>query len=277
MQRSSFVHDGLHLSYLDSAPGERTRPVVLLMHGFPDCALMWRAQIAFLHEQGFRVLAPDMRGYGESAMAARVRDYRAASIIADAAALLDHLQIDTADVVGHDWGAVLAWMFAGYYPQRVRRLVVISVGHPTAYGRAGLDQKLAGWYTLFFQLRGICEWLLLGGGPVGTHSLLSTHPEVAEVQARMRQPGRLSAALAIYRANLWTVLFRRQPDVRADTLAIWSRGDRFLVESQMRDSERYVQGRWRFVPLDGGHWIPLEQPDRLNALLREHLLDGPAQ
>lgn len=272
MLRARYRHDGLSLSYLDSAPGDRARPAVLLMHGFPDSAAMWHAQIEALHGAGFRAIAADMRGYGESDIAARTADYHAQRILADSAALLDHLQIDKAHVVGHDWGSVLAWMFAGYYPQRVGRLVTISVGHPTAYGRAGLDQKLAGWYTLYFQLRGLSERLLLGRGPLSVERWLSTHPACVEVLQRLRQPGRLRAALSLYRANLATVLFRRQPDVLAPTLGIWSRSDRYLVESQMRDSARHARGSWRLEVLDGGHWIPLEQPERLNALLREHLL-----
>lgn len=271
MPRACFTRDGLSLSYLDSAPGDLARPVVLLLHGFPDHAAMWTAQIDALHAQGYRAIAPDLRGYGESAIPPRIADMQMRRLIEDAAALLDTLGIAKAHVVGHDWGAVLAWMFAAHYADRTQTLTAISVGHPTAYARAGLDQKLAGWYTLFFQLRGICERILLGNGRISAGSLLRTHPQVDEVMRRMREPGRLSAALAIYRANLASVLFTRQPDVQAPTLGIWSRGDKYLVESQMRDSARYVRGSWRCEILDGGHWIPLEQPQRLTALLLDHL------
>lgn len=271
MQRARFQHQSIGISYLDSSPTDRQRPAVLLMHGFPDSAEMWAAQSAFLHEQGLRVIAPDMRGYGESDMAATTADYSVDCILADTLALLDHLGIAKTHVVGHDWGAVLAWMLAGRHPERVERLVAVSVGHPTAYARAGLDQKLAGWYTLYFLLRGLSERLLMGNSVLGMRQLLSTHPDIEEVLRRMKQPGRLTAALSIYRANLATVLFKRQPDVAAPTLGIWSRGDRYLVESQMKHSDRYMRGPWRCETIDGGHWIPLEHPDQLNALLLQHL------
>lgn len=271
MQRAQFDRSGLRLSYLDSAPNDRARPAVLLLHGFPDSAEMWCAQIEALHAAGFRAIAPDMRGYGESDMAAQTADYRMEQVLADHVALLDHLGLERADVVGHDWGAVFAWMLAGYYPQRVRRLVAVSVGHPTAYARAGIDQKLAGWYTLYFLMRGLSEYMLSGDGPLSLRRLLRSHPAFDEVRGRMRQPGRLTAALRVYRANLVAVLFRRHPPVEAPTLGIWSSGDAYLVESQMQRSVRYARSAWRYEKLDGGHWIPLEQPGRLNELLLSFL------
>ncbi|MDD3763140.1 MAG: alpha/beta fold hydrolase [Nevskiales bacterium] len=271
MHRARYDHDGLSLSYLDSAPDDPARPAVLLLHGFPDSAQMWHEQIEALHAAGLRAIAPDMRGYGDSSMAASTGDYAAARILGDFAALLDHLDIQRAHVVGHDWGAVLAWMFAGRFPQRVDRLAVISVGHPTAYARAGVDQKIAGWYTLFFLLRGISERLLLSSGPTGLRTLMRSHPDVEEVLQRMRQPGRMTAALGIYRANLSQVLFGKHPSVEAPTLGIWSEGDAYLVESQMKNSDRYVGAPWRYERVPGGHWVPLEQPERLNALLLDHL------
>ncbi|MFA5938933.1 MAG: alpha/beta hydrolase [Sinimarinibacterium sp.] len=273
MQRARFSHSGIGISYLDSAPGDMTRPAVLLLHGFPDSAEMWRSQIEALHGQGFRAIAPDMRGYGESDIAARTADYAAKCVRADYVALLDHLGIERADVVGHDWGAVFAWMLAGYHPARVRRLVAISVGHPTAYARAGLGQKIAGWYTLYFLIRGLSERLLAGSGLLSLRRLLRSHPQMDEVQRRMWVPERLTAALRVYRANLFGVLFRRHPAVSAPTLGIWSERDAYLVESQMTNSRRFANGFWTYERLSGGHWIPLEQARRLNGILLRFLSD----
>ncbi len=270
LQRARFTHRGFELAYLDSAPGDMQRPPVLLLHGFPDTADMWAAQIEALHAAGFRCIAPDTLGCGESDMAPRVRDYHARLIASDHAALLDHLGIEKAHVAGHDWGAVIAWFLAAHFPERVKRLAVMSVGHPTAYGRSGLKQKLLGWYTLFFQLGGFAEWLLGGNGYFGLARVFSSHPRMEEVVTRLRQPGRLTGALRIYRAALYPVLIQRQPNVSAPTLGIWSDGDRFLTESQMQASENYVDGPWRYERLQGHHWIPLEQPDTLNALLVSH-------
>ena len=262
--RHSHIHDGLKLSYLDSAPGDTTRPAVLLLHGFPDEATVWAPQIPVLHAAGFRVLAPDMRGYGESDMAPARGDFLA---------LLDHLGIDQAHVAGHDWGAPLAWMLAGWHPRRVRKLVVMSVGHPTAYARGGITQKLKGWYTVFFQIGGLCERQLLGDGRFSLPRVFPGHPDIDTVMARMRRPGRMTAALRIYRANMPGVLFGQFPTVVADTWGVYTTGDAFLAPDQMLKSGRWVAGQWRYTGLPGGHWMTLEQPERINAILLEHFDD----
>ncbi|MBB87062.1 MAG: hypothetical protein CMP06_07170 [Xanthomonadales bacterium] len=267
LTRNSFEHRGFELSYLDTDPQAGEKPVVLLLHGFPDTAEMWHAVIAPLHAAGYRCVAPDTLGCGESAMAPRTQDYQARKIAGDHAALLRHLKIDKAHVVGHDWGAVVAWLIAIYHPQCVDRLVPISVGHPTAYARAEFRQKLIGWYVLYFLLVGVADRLLQGQGPLSMRRVFASHPDMDEVEARMRVPGRLTAALSIYRASLVEVLVRTHQATRCDTLGIYSDGDRFLVESQMKRSERWVDGHWEYQGLAGGHWIPLEQPERLARLL----------
>ena len=268
--RSQFKHRGFSLSYLDSAPGDGDRPAVLLLHGFPDTAAMWQLQIDALHAAGFRCIAPDTLGCGQSDMAPRVRDYNAVEVASDSAALLDHLGIKNVHVAGHDWGAVIAWFFAAYHPERTNKLLVMSVGHPTSYARAGLKQKLLGWYTIFFQLGGLSEWLLRGEGRFSMRRVFATHPAMDEVMARLRQPGRLTAAVRLYRAALVTVFIRKQPNVSAPTLGLWSDGDRFLTEAQMLNSQSYVDGPWRYERLRGHHWISLEQPERLNQLMLEY-------
>ncbi len=272
VSRASFTHRGLTLSYRDSAPGDDQRPVVLLLHGFPDSSAMWSAQIDALHADGFRCIAPDTVGCGDSDMAPKLGDYNIVAIAGDHVALLDHLGIEQAHVVGHDWGGWAAWLIAGRYPSRVRRLAVLSVGHPTAYSRAGIAQKLAAWYIGFFLLGGVTEYVLGSRGPLGLARMLSgSHPDPDEVVARLSMPGRLTAGLRIYRASMGTVLFRRQPTVTVPTLGIWSRGDPYLVAAQMRDSRQYVDVEWQCETIDGGHWIPLEHPNWLGARLRRFL------
>ena len=276
LSRCSFSHRGLSLSYLDSCPEDKTRPVVLFLHGFPDTCDMWTQQIAHLHDQGYRCIAPDTVGCGHSQIAAKLRDYNARVIVEDKVALLDHLGLERVDVVGHDWGAILAWLVAGRHPSRVNRLVVLSVGHPNAYARAGLDQKLAGWYIAFFCLGKLAERLLSGNGRFSLRQLLASHPDLGDVLARLSKPERLIAALRIYRASLKTVLVDRQPAVSAPTMGIYSRDDKYLVESQMRNSERWVNSDWTYQVLDGGHWIPLEKAQELNQLLVQFLSEPSA-
>lgn len=265
--RHEFVHRGLRLSYLDSAPGDTARPVVLLLHGFPDTAQMWVAQITALHEAGYRCLAPDTVGCGQSQIAPRRSDYDVRTIVDDHRELLRHLGINTCDVVGHDLGAVAAWMLAGWYPNVVRHLVVLSVGHPTAYARSGVDQKRAGWYIGYFWMAGVAERLLPGHGRFSLRRVFGTHPDIEEVMQRLSAPGRLTAALRLYRASLVSALLRKNPRIKAPTLGIWSDRDAFLVESQMRGSEAWMDGPWTVESISGGHWIPLEQPEYLNRRL----------
>lgn len=261
--RTSYQHEGLNLSYLDSAPGDDARPVVLLLHGFPDEATMWQRQIDGLHGAGYRVLAPDMRGYGESDVPARQRDHHCQRIVADHVALLDHLGIKQVDVVGHDWGAVFAWFLAIAEPQRLRRAMAMTVGHPTSYARAGLRQKQRGWYTLFFCIPGLSTWLLQGNSWLSLRRVFGTHPQMEHAMQRVLRPNRMRAAIRVYRANLASVLFKTHGPARVPMLGIWASGDPHLTEDQMQNSGARTAAGWTYERWDGGHWIPLEQPERL--------------
>ena len=263
--------DGLNLRLVDEGQG----PVVLLLHGFPDDHSVWRRQIAALVAEGFRVIAPDLRGCGESDLAPRVSDYRLPRLCADLDALLEALQVPQVALIGHDWGAVIGWHFAMRYPQRVSRYAALSVGHPQAYARGGLEQKLKGWYVLAFQLRGLIEWMLRARNWALFRRLTAQPEEAPHWIERLRRPGRLTAAINYYRANLGLLLLRRYPPVRMPVLGIWSDGDRFLTEAQMRASASLVEGPWRYERVtSAGHWLQLEAPERVNALLLGFLRSG---
>jgi pimeloyl-ACP methyl ester carboxylesterase len=134
-------------------------PDVLLVHGYPDTHDVWRKQIPALVEAGYRVIAPDMRGCGETEMPSKVSDYRIGNLVADLVALLDVLRIQKARVIAHDWGAAIAWRLAITHPERVDCYIPLSVGHPNAYAQGGMAQKLKGYYILLMQLRGLTEFL----------------------------------------------------------------------------------------------------------------------
>ena len=157
------------------------------------------------------------------------------------------------------------------HADRVQQLIAVSVGHPTAYARSGLKQKLMGWYTLFFQLRRIPERVLMSNGPLSLRKLIPLHPEIDEVMQRMRAPGRFTAALNLYRANILGMLLTKLDKTAVPTVGIWSDKDAYLTESQMLGSRKYLQGEWSYERLSGGHWIPLEQPQVLNKLLLKYL------
>lgn len=267
--------NGITLSVTVSGPpsGEP----VLLIHGFPDDGSVWREQVPALAQAGYRVIVPDLRGCGDTDAPPGVAAYRLEHLVGDLIGVLDHLHVSRAKVVGHDWGAVVGWVLAVRHPERVERYVALSVGHPMAYARAGLEQKLKGWYTLFFQWRGVAERALRAGNWALFRRVIAQPAEIERWTARLSRPGRLTAALNYYRANLAEVLFGKLPPARVPVLGVWSRGDRFLSEDQMTGSERWVQGPWSYVCVDGaGHWMTVEAPARINALLIDYFAQ-PAQ
>lgn len=261
---STFRIGEVDLNVFDAGAG----PTILLLHGFPDSLALWRRVIPALLEGGYRVIAPDQRGFGESSAPRGVRHYRIEHIVGDALALLDSLGVDRAHVVGHDWGAVIAWFLAGEHPERVRTLTAISVGHPRAYANAGLEQKRKGLYTFFFQLRGVAEWVLSRNGFANFRKWVRNYPETDQWIRDLSRPGRLTAALNWYRANFRRILTGRHPPCPVPTLGVWSSRDFALAESQMTGSEPYVTASWRYERLEGAsHWIPLEVPEQLSDLI----------
>ena len=269
---------GLSFSVLVDGP-ERGSPVVLL-HGWPDSSRVWRHQAPVLAEAGFRVVAPDLRGFGESDRPEGTKAYRAKTLCGDVVGILDALGIERAAVVGHDWGAALAWLLASAFaPDRVERLAVLATGHPEAVRNAGPRQRQLSWYALLFQFEGVAErWLTMDdwanlkefcGGAAG-------YADVDAAIAELSRPGALTASLEWYRANMTAETLVAPPlglpPVACPTLGIWGTGDLALTEEQMTGSAAYVTGPWRYERFDAcGHWLQLEAPDRINALLREFL------
>lgn len=278
--------NGLAFSVVDEGRGHP----VLLLHGFPDSSVLWRHQIPALVAAGYRVIAPDLRGFGASDKPPEVEAYGLPLILADANGILDALGIERAHVVGHDWGAAVAWMLAAFFPGRVQRLAALSVGHPDCYARAPIEQREKSWYMLLFQFEGLAETALSQQDWRLLREWTRNHPECDRWIADLSRPGALRAALNWYRANVPPEsLFAEQPTaatamqsgtvprIQAPTLGVWSTEERYLVESQMSESGAFVDGPWRYERIErASHWIPVDQPDRLNALLIEFLADRTA-
>ena len=244
---------------------------VLLLHGWPDSARLWRHQVPFLMANGFRVITPDMRGFGRSQRPAEVAAYRLRNMVADVAAILDRLGLDTAHVVGHDWGAAVAWLTAMLSPDRVRTLTVISVPHPLA--APTLRQQEMAWYQLFFQFAGIAEATIQHDDWAWLRMFSRGDGDQAQWIADLSRPGALTASLNWYRANLAPRLPAPRPElppVTAPTMGVWSTGDHYLDGEMMRNSASLVAGPWRYEEVaDASHWVPLDAPGRLNELLLE--------
>jgi pimeloyl-ACP methyl ester carboxylesterase len=264
-------HDGVGIEYDAEGEGD---PVVLL-HGFPDSARLWRHQVPALRAAGHRVLVPDQRGYGRSDKPPAVADYSLLHAAGDVAALLDQEGLARAHVVGHDWGAAVAWVLGSLLPDRVDRLAVLSVGHPAAFAAAGEEQRQRSWYMLLFQFPGVAEQWLSNDGWANFRSWAG-HPDADQVVADMDRDGSLTPALNWYRANIPPEALLQGPlelpPVTAPTMGVWSTGDFALTEAQMRDSAAQVAGPWRYERIEGpGHWLQLEAPDEVNRLLVDFL------
>jgi pimeloyl-ACP methyl ester carboxylesterase len=192
-------------------------------------------------------------------------------LVADVVSLLDVLGVAKVRLVGHDWGAAIGWQAAILHPDRIDRYVAISVGHPTSFKRGGFKQKLRSWYMLMFQLRGFAEWQM-SVNDFELFGRLSGFPqEVPNWRADLGRPGRLTAALSYYRANIALMLFD-SGNVTVPVIGIWSTGDTALTERQMVHSAQFCKAGWRYERIDGvGHWVPLEAPERLNAFLVDYL------
>ena len=246
---------------------------VLLLHGWPDSGHLWRNQIPLLAANGFRAIAPDLRGFGRSDRPDGVAAYSLRNAVSDVVGVLNALGVDAADVVGHDWGAAVAWFTATLHPDRVRRLVVLSVPHPLA--PPTLRQREMAWYQLFFQFEGVAEAWLRHEDWALFREVLRGDGDVDRYIADLSRPGALTASLNWYRANLAPRTPGTPPQlplVRAPTLGVWSTNDHYLDGERMKMSGRFVEGPWRYEQIEGAsHWIPLDASDRLNELLVEWL------
>lgn len=268
LKRQTIEINGIKLNVVIEGNG----PEVILLHGFPDSAYLWRNQIPALVKAGYRVIAPDLRGCGDSDAPVGKTNYTIDTLIKDVTGLMDHLGIKRAPVVGHDWGAILGWFLAIEHPDRVDRYVALSVGHPTAYKKGGIEQKLRSWYAAAFQFPAIPEILTRSFNWLLMRVLTQNHPEMVHWIEDKSRPGRLTAGMNWYRANFTRMLFGNAGYVEVPVFGIWSTGDIYLTERQMKMSTLYVDAPWRYERIENSsHWIPLDAPERLNKLLIEYL------
>lgn len=256
---------GVTLHVEDSGQG---RPV-LLLHGWPDSARVWRHQVPALVAHGFRVVAPDLPGLGRSDLPGDPAAYRIRTVAGQLVALLDTLGIDRAAVVGHDFGAAVAWVLAMTAPDRVERLAVLSAAHPLA--PKSMRQHEMAWYQLLFQFEGVAEETITYDDWRWFREFTRGDGDVEQAIADLSRPGALSASLNWYRTNLapHRPSHRPQlPPVRCPTLGIWSTRDHYLDGEPMRASEAFVEAEWRYAEVEGAsHWLQLDAPDQVNALL----------
>ena len=263
------VPSGLVFDVLAAGPDDGE--LVVLLHGFPQSAAMWTPQLEALAGAGYRAVAFDQRGYSPGARPAETGDYRIRFLVDDVLAVAGGRPFH---VVGHDWGAVVAWHVAGRHPERVRSLTALSVPHPIAFAAALAssddDQRNRSAYMAFFRQVGVAEDLLLAGGLAAMLQAAGYPADVDERVRAMSEPGALTAALNWYRAmDAGLAAVGR---ITVPTLFVWSTEDVALGREAAEAAAGYVAGPYRFEVLEGiTHWIPEQVPDVLNRLLLEHL------
>ena len=276
-----YGNEGLTFDVAVGGPGGG-RPVVLL-HGFPQDSSSWDRVVGILHDAGCRTYRLDQRGYSPGASPTSVDAYGISHLVGDVVALLDAIGVDRVHLVGHDWGAGVAWEIAGALPQRVATLTVLSTPHPAALAWAFTHTRQAfmSWYMAVFSLPAVPE-LFLAGRYRQTFTGSGMAPEDADRYARrfstrasLRGPvnwyragglvqgvlGRLKAALT--RGPLPPM----PPKVTVPTTYVWGTHDVALGRVAAERTSRYVTGPYAFVELDASHWLPDERPEDVARLI----------
>jgi pimeloyl-ACP methyl ester carboxylesterase len=264
--------------------GRRDGRLIIFLHGFPEFWFCWRKQIPFFAEKGFCVWVPDQRGYNQSDKPTTRASYRIDVLARDVAGLIDAAGRERAIIVGHDWGAAVAWRVAQDFPERVEKLVVMNGPHPGVMRRAlrsDAKQRRKSWYIFFFQLPVLPE-LLLGGSDFArlARSLArSARPDtfdeamLSRYRAAWREPGAMRAMLEWYRAIRLRPPRPRHRRVAPPTLILWGRRDAFLeVMLAERSLARCDAGRL-VVFEEGTHWLHVEEAERVNREVAS-FLDG---
>jgi len=292
-EEDPWAHDsvqtnGVRLHVVTAGPGDG--PLAVLLHGFPEFWYSWRHQIPALAEAGYRVVAPDMRGYNCSEKPSGVDAYHVDELVADVAGLVRAFDRESAHIVGHDWGGLVAWQTAIDRPGVVDRLAVLNAPHPSAYERAlrsNPAQLGKSWYVGFFQLPKLPEWGLgarnfealdrmLGDGTVRPDAFSET--DIKRYKTAFGRPGARTAGLNYYRS-----LARRTAKltltkggvgdlpVRAPTLLVWGEQDVALDVSLTEDLAQWVPDIRVERLADASHWVQFDAPQRVTELLVDHL------
>lgn len=261
--------------------GPENGPAVILLHGFPEFHYGWHNQIPALVEAGFHVIVPDQRGYNLSDKPPGVSSYDIDILARDVIGLFDYFKLDKAFLVGHDWGAALAWYVAIYFPERLRKLVILNAPHPdvmTDFLLHNAVQRKKSWYVVFFQVPLLVEWILgrndyyymkwMLTGPTGTNRF--TSQDLAEYQKAWSQTGALTGMLNWYRTAMRRgvrSMFRKsQPArrVKVPTLMLWGKRDAALSHEMVSPSIGLCDDGRAVLFENATHWVQHDEVDAVN-------------
>lgn len=263
---------GVRLHVAEAGSG----PLVVLLHGFPEIWYTWRRIIPALVRAGFRVAAPDMRGYNLSDKPKGVAAYGVRTLADDIAGLVQALGAERASVVGHDWGAGVAWSFAMAHPDELDRLVILNGPHPTRMleGLRRPSQMVKSWYMFVFLLPKLAEVLL----PLDDYALLTkafindpirrgayTEADLAIYREAWSQPGAITSMVNYYRAMPYPSLRMEVTPIHAPTLVLWGDRDAYLGPDLAVPPEKLVPNARVEHVADASHWIQHDQPELVSA------------
>ena len=294
--------NGLRFEVLVCEPAPSTTdatsspPLAICLHGFPEVAESWLPQIKLLSAMGYRVWAPNQRGYGRSSRPARMRDYAIELLVEDAACLIDAAVADTPGaaqrvvLLGHDWGGIVAWVFATRRARLLERLVIVNVPHPVPYLRSlrGGRQMVRSWYVAAFQLPWLPErWLGREGARRIPEAMRdsSAAPErfpqelLDATRENAAQPGALKAMIDWYRAFVRGGGLRRQlrlgfPVIEIPTLLLWGEQDAFLGKETTVGTDAFVRELTLCSLPEVSHWVGQDGREAFAAALRRFLNPG---
>ena len=271
------------LRFRTMVDGPADGELCILLHGFPEGAESWTKQVDALAKAGALAVAPDLRGYGLSDAPEGVEQYSIDHLVEDVRGIVTAFGREQAHVAGHDWGGLIAWFFAGRHPEMTKSLTALSVGHPAALAEAARtddDQRARSRYIALFLEEGKAEQVLSEENYRRARAMFGMGPEPQAVPLGMvdhfvrslSRPGRLTAALNLYRANLsrpaaWAAL-AGELSVTAPTTLVWGDRDPYLGRRGTDDTSRFMGAGYRLVVLEGaGHWLQFERPDEVSRAL----------
>ena len=274
----------VRLHYVEVGDG----PLIVLLHGFPEFWYAWRQQIEPLAAAGFRVVAPDMRGYNLSSRPAGVAAYDGDRLASDIRGLIQELGAESALLVGHDWGGTVAWTIAMSHPQVVDRLAILNAAHPRRLmqGLRKPSQLRKSWYFFYFQLPGLPERQVRAGNwRFFRNFLRATRPDAYTAQDIERyveawsQPGAATGMINYYRFSVRQSPKRAKAQIRpteVPTLVIWGQRDRYLGPELAEPDRADVPNLDRVERLpDASHWVHHDEPGRVTQLLIDFFAPVP--
>lgn len=271
--RATVTVNNLEFQYFEDGPSDG--PAVILLHGFPQNHREWDAVVDRLNDAGVRSIALDQRGYSPGARPSGVANYAVPLLVSDVIGLVDALELPTAQVAGHDWGAIVTWQLVAHYPDRFRGAVPVSVPHPVAFGealRTDESQQQMSRYFELFRTEGKAEEVLLGNDAAALRTVFTglDGDAVDSYVELLSQPGALTAALNWYRAVDFNAV-PDMPEIRNPITFVWGADDPALGRVGAEATASHVAGPYEFVELPGvDHWVPERNPDVVaNAIIKQ--------